>query len=102
MSQIIRDCRERKQLVRGPKVEAFEQEFARFLGGTGHVKTCSTEYGRHGALFRPQGHGLPPGSEIIVPALHLLGGAGNDARRRPHAGVCRHRSGDVHAESGRR
>ncbi len=69
MSQIIRDCRERKQLVRGPQVEAFEQEFARFLGGTGHVKTCSTEYGRTALYFVLKAMDFPPGSEIIVPAL---------------------------------
>jgi len=45
IDQIIKDCRARKQLVQGPYIEAFEQEFARVLGA-GHVRTCSTEFGR--------------------------------------------------------
>lgn len=66
---IIRECRDRKELVQGPHVEAFEQEFAAFLGGTGHVCTCSTEYGRMAAYFILKALDLPEGSEIIVPAL---------------------------------
>jgi dTDP-4-amino-4,6-dideoxygalactose transaminase len=68
LPQIIRECRERKQLVHGPYVEQFEQEFARLLG-SGHVKTCSTEYGRMALYFILKALDLPAGSEIIVPAL---------------------------------
>jgi len=68
MAQIIRECRDRKQLVEGPSVEAFEQEFARFLG-SGHVKTCSTEFGRTALYFILKAMDFPAGSEIIVPAL---------------------------------
>jgi dTDP-4-amino-4,6-dideoxygalactose transaminase len=68
LSQIIRQCRERKELVQGPHVEEFEQEFARLLG-SGHVRTCSTEYGRVALYFILKAMDLPPGSEIIVPAL---------------------------------
>ena len=66
--QIIRECREKKQLVHGPHVDAFEEEFARFLG-SGHVRTVSTEYGRMGLYFILKALDFPPGSEIIVPAL---------------------------------
>src|SRR3954465_4482385 len=66
--QIIKQCRERKQLVQGPCIELFEQEFARLLG-SGHVRTCSTEYGRMALYFILKAMNLPPGSEIIVPAL---------------------------------
>jgi perosamine synthetase len=66
--QIIRECREKGQLVEGPHVAAFEEEFARFLGG-GHVSAVSTEYGRMGLYFILKALDLPPGSEIIVPAL---------------------------------
>ena len=69
IQQIIRECRERGQLVHGPHIEAFEQEFARFLGGSGHVRTCSTEYGRMALYFILESMDFPPGSEIIVPAL---------------------------------
>src|SRR5437868_3558553 len=68
LQEIIRDCRERKQLVQGPCIEAFEQEFARFLG-SGHVRTCSTEYGRMALYFILEAMDFPPGSEIIVPAF---------------------------------
>ena len=68
LQQIIQECRASGQLVQGPHVEAFEQEFAAFLG-SGHVRTCSTEYGRMALYFILKSMDLPPGSEIIVPAL---------------------------------
>src|SRR6476619_5418592 len=68
MAQIIADCRQRRQLIQGPQIGAFEEEFARFLG-SGHVRTCSTEYGRIALYFILKAMALPPGSEIIVPAL---------------------------------
>jgi len=66
--QIIRDCRARRELVHGPHIAAFEDAFARLLG-SGHVKTCSTEYGRMALYFILKAMDLPPGSEIIVPAF---------------------------------
>lgn len=68
MPQIVADCRARNQLVQGPHIEAFEQEFASFLG-SGFVKTCSTEYGRMALYFILRALDLPRGAEIIVPAL---------------------------------
>jgi dTDP-4-amino-4,6-dideoxygalactose transaminase len=68
LPQIVEECRARKQLVQGPHIEAFEAEFARLLG-TGHVRTCSTEFGRMALYFILKALDLPPGSEIIVPAL---------------------------------
>jgi perosamine synthetase len=68
LQQIIQQCREKQQLVRGPHVEEFEQEFARVLG-SGHVRACSTEYGRVALYFILKAMDFPPGSEIIVPAL---------------------------------
>jgi dTDP-4-amino-4,6-dideoxygalactose transaminase len=67
-SKIIRKCQKRGQLVQGPHREAFEREFARFLG-EGHVRAVSMEYGRMGLLYILQSMQFPPGSEIIVPAL---------------------------------
>src|SRR4029078_6150560 len=66
--EIIQQCRERKQLVQGPHIETFELEFAGFLV-SGHVRTCSTEYGRMALYFILKAMDFPPGSEIIVPAL---------------------------------
>src|SRR4051794_40018712 len=66
--QIISDCRARRQLVHGPHIEAFEQAFVRYLG-SGHVRTCSTEYGRMALYFILKSMDFPPGSEIVVPAF---------------------------------
>jgi len=66
--QIIQTCRQQQQLVQGPYIEEFEQEFARLLG-SGHVRTCSTEYGRMALYFILKSMDFPPGSEVIVPAL---------------------------------
>lgn len=65
---IIRACREHRQLVQGPDIEAFEEEFAAYLG-SGYVRTCSTEYGRMALYFILKAMDFPAGSEIIVPAL---------------------------------
>jgi dTDP-4-amino-4,6-dideoxygalactose transaminase len=65
---IIRECRDKNQLVRGDHVEAFEQELTVLLGG-GHVRACSTEYGRMALYFILQAMALPAGAEVIVPAL---------------------------------
>jgi dTDP-4-amino-4,6-dideoxygalactose transaminase len=66
--EIIEQCRSRGELVQGPHVEAFEEAFARFLG-SGHVRACSTEYGRMALYFILKAMDFPIGSEIIVPAL---------------------------------
>ena len=68
LSEIVQDCRARGELVRGPHIEAFEHEFARLLG-SGHVRTCSTEYGRMALYFILKALDLPAGSEVIVPAF---------------------------------
>jgi dTDP-4-amino-4,6-dideoxygalactose transaminase len=68
MQQIIQECRQRQQLVEGPHIEAFEDEFARLLG-SGHVRACSTEYGRMALHFILKALDFPAGSEIIVPAF---------------------------------
>ncbi|MDR1990529.1 MAG: DegT/DnrJ/EryC1/StrS family aminotransferase [Acidobacteriaceae bacterium] len=69
LPQIIKECRERGQLVKGPYIEAFEEAFATLLGGSGYVRTCSTEYGRMALYFILKAMDLPAGSEVIVPAL---------------------------------
>src|SRR5438105_13230574 len=69
ISEIIAQCRSKKQLVQGPHIEEFEQEFLRVLGGRGHVRAVSTEYGRMALYFILKALDLPAGSEVIVPAL---------------------------------
>ena len=66
--EIISECRRKGQMVKGPHIEEFERAFARVLG-SGHVRTCSTEYGRMALYFILKALDLPKGSEIIVPAL---------------------------------
>ena len=68
LPQILQECRARKQLVQGPYIERFEHEFARVLG-SGHVRMCSTEYGRMALYFILKSMEFPPDSEIIVPAF---------------------------------
>src|SRR4051812_20834115 len=68
LSQIVKECRDRNQLVQGPYIAAFEAEFARLLG-SGHVRTCSTEYGRMALYFLIKAMDFPAGSEIIVPSF---------------------------------
>lgn len=65
---IIRECRNKGQLVQGPHIEQFEAEYARLLGG-GHVKAVSLEFGRMALLDILKSMDFPPDSEIIVPAL---------------------------------
>ncbi len=67
-AQIIRQCREKGQLVQGPHIAAFEAEFARVLG-EGHVRAVSLEFGRMALLKVLKALDIPAGSEIIVPAL---------------------------------
>jgi len=66
--RIIEDCRQRRRMVEGPDIEAFESEFADVLG-SGHVRACSTDYGRMALYFILRALDLPKGSEVIVPAL---------------------------------
>jgi dTDP-4-amino-4,6-dideoxygalactose transaminase len=68
LAQIVHRCRAQGQLVDGPHIEAFEQGFARFLG-SGHVRACSTEYGRIALFCILKAMALPAGSEIIIPAF---------------------------------
>jgi len=68
LQQIVNECRATGQLVQGPHIELFEAAFARLLG-SGHVRTCSTEYGRMALYFILRAFEFPAGSEIIVPAL---------------------------------
>jgi dTDP-4-amino-4,6-dideoxygalactose transaminase len=68
LPEIIQQCRARKQLVQGPHIERFEHEFARVLG-SGHVRMCSTEYGRMALYFILKAMEFSPDSEIVVPAF---------------------------------
>jgi len=70
--QIIEAAARRNQLIEGPAIARFESRFAeRFGGGTAVSASC----GRMACLYILRALALPPGSEIVFPAAHLLGGA---------------------------
>ncbi len=64
--QIISDCRNRNQIVRGPLIAEFEERFARRLG---RGRAIATSYGRMAFYYILKSFDFPPGSEIILPAF---------------------------------
>jgi len=66
LDAIVEECRRRGQLVEGPRLAEFEQEFGRRLGGG---RAVATSYGRMAAYYIFRSLDLPPGSEVIFPAL---------------------------------
>ena len=65
--EIIARCRARGELIQGPHLAEFEETFARRLGAPG--PGVSASYGRMAFAYGLKALGLPPGSEIIFPAL---------------------------------
>jgi dTDP-4-amino-4,6-dideoxygalactose transaminase len=63
---IVENCRARGQLVDGPAITAFERALEERLGG-GHAITASR--GRMAFFYIVKALDLPPGSEIVFPAL---------------------------------
>jgi dTDP-4-amino-4,6-dideoxygalactose transaminase len=64
--QTIEALRKEDQVVQGPHILAFEHAFAVQVGASHAV---SASYGRMAFFYLLQALGLPPGSEIILPAL---------------------------------
>ena len=64
--QIIAGCKARGEFVQGPQIAQFEAAFSRRAGG-GHAIAAS--YGRMAFYYILKALDLPPGSEIILPAL---------------------------------
>jgi perosamine synthetase len=54
------------QLVQGPHIEEFERAFAARLG---MLRATSASYGRMAFFYLLEALDLPPGSEVVVPAL---------------------------------
>jgi perosamine synthetase len=63
---IVESCRSRGQLVQGPAIAEFEEALAARLGG-GRAVTASR--GRMAFYYILKALDLPPGSEIVFPAL---------------------------------
>lgn len=64
--QIIAGCKARGEFIQGPQIAEFEAAFARRAGGGIAVAAA---YGRAAFYFMLRALALPPGSEIIFPAL---------------------------------
>ena len=64
--QIVSQCRNRGELVRGPQIQEFEDWFSQLMGG-GH--SISASYGRMAFHYILKALELPAGSEVIFPAL---------------------------------
>jgi perosamine synthetase len=66
--QIIAGCKARDEFIQGPHIAQFEAAFARRTGvPAAHAITAS--YGRMAFYYILKSLDLPPGSEIILPAL---------------------------------
>jgi perosamine synthetase len=64
--ELIAECRRRSELIQGPHIAEFEQAFASYHGSG---RAIATSYGRMAFYYILKALGLPPGSEIIIPAL---------------------------------
>jgi dTDP-4-amino-4,6-dideoxygalactose transaminase len=65
---IVAGCKARGELIQGPQISEFEAAFARRAGmDAAHAVTAS--YGRMAFYYILKALDLPPGSEIVVPAL---------------------------------
>jgi dTDP-4-amino-4,6-dideoxygalactose transaminase len=64
--QLIAQCRRRGELVQGPAIAEFEAAFSKRLDGHAAI---SASYGRMAFYYILRALALPPGSEVIFPAL---------------------------------
>jgi dTDP-4-amino-4,6-dideoxygalactose transaminase len=64
--EIVERCRRKATTVQGPEIAAFEQAFARRLGGG---RAVATSFGRMAAFYIFQSLDLPAGSEVVFPGL---------------------------------
>jgi dTDP-4-amino-4,6-dideoxygalactose transaminase len=62
----VERCRREGRLIQGPAIEAFERAFADRCGGGTAV---TTSYGRMAFYHLLKALDLPPGSEVVMPAL---------------------------------
>src|SRR3954469_1123288 len=64
--EIVAGCKARDAFIQGPQIAEFEEAFARRAGGGTAVAAA---YGRVAFFYMLKALALPPGSEIIFPAL---------------------------------
>ena len=66
--QLVAGCKARRELIQGPQIAQFEAAFAR-RAGMPPAHAVAASYGRMAFYYVLDALALPPGSEIIVPAL---------------------------------
>ncbi len=66
--QIIARCRQQRELIEGPHIRRFEAAFAARAGLPPH-HAIAASYGRMAFSYILKALELPPGSEIVLPAL---------------------------------
>jgi dTDP-4-amino-4,6-dideoxygalactose transaminase len=66
--QIIAGCKARGELIQGPDIARFEAAFAA-RAGVDPSRAIAASYGRMAFYYILQALDLPPGSEIVLPAL---------------------------------
>jgi dTDP-4-amino-4,6-dideoxygalactose transaminase len=66
--EIVADCKARGHFVQGPHIAQFEAAFAR-RAGIDPSRAIAASYGRMAFYYILKGLDLPPGSEIVMPAL---------------------------------
>jgi len=66
--QLIAACKARGEFIQGPQIAEFEAAFAR-RAGMDPRHAIAASYGRMAFLYILKALDLPPGSEIVVPAL---------------------------------
>jgi dTDP-4-amino-4,6-dideoxygalactose transaminase len=64
--QVIEELERSGHLIEGPHISSFEEKFAARLGD---VRAISTSYGRMAFYYILKALDLPPGGEIVMPAL---------------------------------
>jgi perosamine synthetase len=65
---IVAGCKARGELIQGPQIAQFEAAFAR-RAGMDPAHAVAASYGRMAFYYILKALDLPPGSEIVVPAL---------------------------------
>ena len=66
--QLVAGCKARGEFIQGPQIAQFEAAFARRVGMEA-PRAIAASYGRMAFYYVLKALDLPPGSEIVVPAL---------------------------------
>src|SRR5437870_5748349 len=66
--QLIAECKARGEFIQGPDIARFEHAFAE-RAGVSPSRAVSASYGRMAFYYILKALELPPGSEIVLPAL---------------------------------